>query len=300
MKSPLVSIVFSAYKTERYHLVLRALDTISKQTYQNYETIIVVDGNRELYSCLSKLDRKDVKLRVLNNEKRGGPSAARNLGIVQSKGDIIAIIDDDVSVSPGWLETIVKNFEHDDILMVGGKILPDYDKGASHLPDEVLWLVGCTYSGHPAKRQVVRNVISANMTFRRDLFNYISFERLSGGGHWRMSDTLIGIKANEYRPGSVVYDPDPVVYHNVPKERTTLWYSIKRSYTEGLLKSLLKDKIDKNNDIYKNESNYLGVILYSIIRYILTLKMRYALINTVVVIGVATGFLIGSITKITK
>lgn len=295
----LISIVFAAYKTDRYPYILKALDTISRQTYKNFETIIVVDGNDELYFILSNLkDRDNIKLKILKNEKRGGPSAARNMGIFESKGDIIAIIDDDVFVSPRWLEAIVKNFKYDDVLMVGGKILPDYSEDTSILPEEVLWLVGCTYKGHPTERQIVRNVISANMAFRKELFNLISFERLSNGRHWRMSDTLIGVKANECRPGCVVYDPDPVVYHNVPKGRTTVYYCAKRAYTEGFMKSLLKTKTSNHNqDLYKNESEYLAVLLESIKRYILVANFRYALINSVVLVSVGIGFCIGTLKK---
>jgi len=275
---------------------LGVLDTISKQTYQNFETIIVVDGNKELYYNLLKLkDRYGVRLSILINEKRGGPSVARNTGIYASKGDVIVITDDDVLISPDWLENLLRNFEHDNILMVGGKILPYYEKDARALPEEVLWIVGCTYNGHPVERQKVRNVISANMAFRRELFNIISFEP-SHKGDWRMSDTLIGIKTNEYRPGSVVYDPDPIVYHIVPKERTTLYYFIKRSYTEGFLKAFLRKKsVDKN--IYNYESKYMTTVLSSIIKYILTYRLRYAIVNSVVLISVGTGFLIGTLSR---
>lgn len=307
LSSPLVSIVFSAYKTERYPYILKALDTISKQTYRNFETIIVVDGNKELYSTLSELNnysddewkkwKNDIRLKVLNNEKRGGPSVARNMGIFDAKGDIVVITDDDVHMSPEWLEKIVNGFD-DDILMVGGQILPDYEKGSSTLPEEVLWIVGCTYRGHPVKRQKVRNVISANMAFRKNLFDIISFEP-SYEGDWRMSDTLIGIKTNEYRPGSVIYDPDSIVYHNVPKERTTLYYFAKRSYTEGFLKAFLKAKSSDQN-LYDNESKYLTTVLHSIVRYISTFHFRYAIVNSIVMISVGAGFLMGSLSRIQK
>lgn len=304
LSSPLVSIVFSAYKMERYPYILKAIDTISKQTYRNFETIIVVDGNKDLYVSLSNLNnqdngkwKNDIKLKILNNEKRGGPSVARNMGISEAKGDIVVITDDDVHVSQQWLENIIDSFD-DDVLMVGGQILPDYGEGAATLPEEVLWIVGCTYKGHPAKRQKVRNVISANMAFRKNLFDVISFEP-SYKGDWRMSDTLIGIKANEYRPGSVVYDPDSLVYHNVPKERTTLYYFAKRSYTEGFLKAFLKVK-SKDKDLYSYESKYLATIISSILKYVSTFHFRYALINCIVLMSVGVGFSMGSLSKMRK
>ncbi len=298
---PFVSVVFSAYKTDRYPYILKAIETISNQTYRNFETIIVVDGNEELHSILYNMCndlRKDINLSIIKNEKRGGPSVARNIGIAESKGNIIVITDDDVFVTRDWLEKIVKNFEYDDILMVGGRILPDYERGASILPEEVLWIVGCTYKGHPIERQKVRNVISANMAFRKELFDNISFEP-SYEGDWRMSDTLIGIKTNEYRNGSVVYDPEPVVYHNVPRERTKLYYFIKRSYTEGFLKAFLRKKsVDQN--MYNYEYGYLTCLVGSIPRYLFTFRIRNAIANSVVLMSVGLGFLMGSLSIIQK
>ena len=293
MNNPFVSIVFSAYKTERYPYILKALDTISKQTYKNFETLIVIDGNKELHSILLKGDRNNVKLLI--NERRGGPSAARNTGILASRGEIIAIIDDDVFVSPDWLERIIKNFDDDNVLMVGGKILPEYENGSSILPEEILWTVGCTYRGHPVKRQPVRNIISANMAFRKKLFDIIKFEK-PNDKNWRMSDTLIGIKANEVRLGSVIYDPSSVAYHNVPKKRTTLAYLTERAYIEGFLKSHIHIKTNTKN-IYNNEFNYFNTLLLSILKYISRINLRYAFINSVVLMSVFSGFLIGSLTQ---
>lgn len=294
---PLVSIVFATHKIDRYPYILKALDTISGQTYKNFEVIIVADDdNKELCSMLNALKEKyPIDIRILINDKiRQGPAVARNKGIYESKGEIVAIIDDDVFVSPDWLEKTIRNFEQENVLMVGGKILPSYEDSSYPLPEEILWTVGCTYNGHPTQRQYVRNVISANMAFRKKLFDFINFEKLPGSGHWRMSDTSIGLRLNEIKPNSVIYDPDPVVYHNVPKKRTTLIYIANRSYTEGYLKSFLNRTVKKKN-VYGYESGYLVTMLLSIPRYILTFRFRYAFINSMVITSVFAGFLVGTL-----
>lgn len=294
---PFVSIVFATYKIERYPYVLKALDTISEQTYKNFEVIIVSDDDDEEFcSILNALKEKyTIDIRIFINDKiRQGPAMARNKGIREAKGEIIAIIDDDVFVSPDWLEKTIRNFEQENVWMVGGKILPSYEDSSYPLPEEILWTVGCTYNGHPTQRQYVRNVISANMTFRKKIFDFITFEKLPGSGHWRMSDTSIGLRLNEIKPNSVIYDPDPVVYHNVPKKRTDMIYIVNRSYTEGYLKSFLNKTVKKKN-VYNYESDYLMTMLSSIPRHILTFHFRYALINSIVIISVFSGFLIGTL-----
>lgn len=295
---PFVSIVFATHKIERYPYILKALDTISGQTYKNFEVIIVVDDDDKGFcSTLNVLKEKyPIDLRILINDKaRQGPAVARNKGINEAKGEIVAIIDDDVFVSPDWLEKTIRNFEQENVLMVGGKILPSYEDDSHHLPEEILWAVGCTYNGHPNRRQYVRNVISANMAFRKTIFDFINFEKLPGSGHWRMSDTSIGLRLNEIKPDSVVYDPDPVVYHNVPKKRTDIIYIANRSYTEGYLKSFLNKIVKKKSNVYDCESDYLMTMLSSIPRYISVFHFRYALINSIVIMSVFTGFLVGTL-----
>ena len=57
-----------------------------------------------------------------------GISHARNRGIREAKGEIIAFTDDDVIVDKHWIQNIDKAFkEHDDVACVGGKILPIWE-----------------------------------------------------------------------------------------------------------------------------------------------------------------------------
>jgi len=56
-----------------------------------------------------------------------GLSSARNKGIMESSGDIIAFIDDDAWAEKDWIERIERNFENGDIFGVGGKIIPVFD-----------------------------------------------------------------------------------------------------------------------------------------------------------------------------
>ncbi len=87
---PLVSIVIPTYN--RGHVLERAILSVLRQTYKDFELIVVDDGSFDSTSRL--LSEYEGKIKVLFQKNRG-VSAARNLGIRHSRGDLIAFLDSD-------------------------------------------------------------------------------------------------------------------------------------------------------------------------------------------------------------
>lgn len=310
----LVSVIICAFSTKRFDMTVSCIYSIFDNIYKNYEIILVVDGNEQLKQML--YDRfKDIdKVTVIGNEKDEGPSIARNRGIEIAKGEIVAFIDDDAFAPKDWLEHIVKNFsDYSDIMVIGGKLLPMYngnycDDKCEKLPEEILWLVGCTYKGHAENRQFVRNVISANMAVRKNIFNEIDFEYMPISKKRlfapikQLEDTLFCIRVNNRKVDTVLYDPDIVIYHNVPAERLKLSYIIKRSFSEGILKAQLgyaanKDNNNENtirnndgNKVLHYEQNYLYSLLTSIIKNFFLFKIRDNILLSITIISVVAGY----------
>ena len=80
----LVSVIVPVYNVEKY--VQQCIDSITGQTYQNLEIILVDDGSTDSSGEIcDKSAEKDSRIRVLHKEN-GGLSDARNVGIVISKG----------------------------------------------------------------------------------------------------------------------------------------------------------------------------------------------------------------------
>lgn len=97
----LVSIIIPCFNYGRF--LQEALDSIDKQTYKNYEIIIVDDGSNDPFTILL-LDQltktKKYKIyRIIN----GGPSKARNYGIDKASGDIILPLDADDKIHPNYI-----------------------------------------------------------------------------------------------------------------------------------------------------------------------------------------------------
>ncbi len=105
MTTPLVSIIVPIYNVEKY--LRRCLDSVSDQTYQNWECICVNDGSPDGSAViLEEYRRKDSRFKIVNREN-GGLSMARNSGLDVMAGDYLIFIDSDDFIHPQLLEICV-------------------------------------------------------------------------------------------------------------------------------------------------------------------------------------------------
>ena len=102
MSAPMISVVIPAYRSG--HLMKEALVSVLKQTFQDFE-IVLVDNNadHETQSIISSYaKRHPEKIRALP-EKTKGVCSARNRGILEFRGRFIALLDDDYIMYPDRL-----------------------------------------------------------------------------------------------------------------------------------------------------------------------------------------------------
>lgn len=98
---PCISLVVPVYNLEKYIGIL--IDSILKQTYTNWELIIVNDNSTDnSFKVINAYD--DDRIKIVNNSKNLGLSGSRNKGILNSKGDYIQFIDGDDSLEKTALE----------------------------------------------------------------------------------------------------------------------------------------------------------------------------------------------------
>ena len=107
MKSPFFSIILPTYN--RAHILPKAIDSLLRQQYENWELVIVDDGSsdntKELVAAYI-----DERIRYIyqDNAER---SAARNNGIVHSKGRYICFLDSDDYYENNHLQIIKEKIE---------------------------------------------------------------------------------------------------------------------------------------------------------------------------------------------
>jgi len=108
---PLISVIIPTYN--RATVLPRAIASVLAQKGVSFELIVVDDGSTEKQD-----DDKPSSIRFFRQEENRGPSAARNLGIRESKGQWIAFLDSDDEWKPGKLKAQLKFFEeHPDYLI---------------------------------------------------------------------------------------------------------------------------------------------------------------------------------------
>lgn len=107
--SPKVSVIVAIYNMDDY--LLKCLDSLSNQTFTNYEVILVDDGSTDgsLQIC-EDYKAKDERFRVITKEN-GGVASARQAGLEQSQGEYVIHVDPDDWVELDMLESLVSYAE---------------------------------------------------------------------------------------------------------------------------------------------------------------------------------------------
>jgi glucosyl-dolichyl phosphate glucuronosyltransferase len=253
-----VSVIICAYTEERWTELTEALASMSQQSRQPDEVIVVIDYNLRL---LARTQSAFPRHTVLANTDVRGLSGARNTGIRAASGDILAFMDEDAVAEPDWLERLLNAYQDPQVIGVGGAIQPWWVQGKpAWFPEEFNWVVGCTYRGMPVITAPVRNLIGCNMSFRREVFEragaFTNGMGRIGKRPLGCEETELCIRATQKLPGRYfLYAPQAVVRHRVPSSRATWTYFFSRCYSEGLSKAQVAQLVGAQQGL-SNERTY--------------------------------------------
>ncbi|MBZ5676156.1 MAG: glycosyltransferase [Acidobacteriia bacterium] len=100
------------------------LGSLSAQTYRNFE-VLVVDGNQDSSTVQTIVAASDGALDVRHIPSPKGLTRQRNVGIEQSRGDVLCFLDDDVTMETDFLSRVKGMLETSGMHDVGG--LTGYD-----------------------------------------------------------------------------------------------------------------------------------------------------------------------------
>ncbi len=254
-----VSVIVPVYNAQNnIDLCIRSL---LEQDYpkDRYEVIIVDNNSKDKTKEI--INKYDVKY-VLEDGIQSS-YAARNKGIKEAVGGILAFTDSDCIADQNWIEKGVRAFHDDKIGGIGGKV-------CSYMPKNYI-------ERYQAKKDVMGQeklltqdkiekklgkITTCNAFYRRKVFNIIGlFEPtiISGGDH------DLSLRMQTQTDYSIAYNSEAIVYH---KHRTSLKDFWKQYYKYGLGRIFLAKRYKSDVFMRRTELGYLRQIYGELRSYV--------------------------------
>jgi glycosyltransferase involved in cell wall biosynthesis len=212
----LVSIILP---TIRASTIATAIDAILRQTDDNWELIVVPQGDDvAMLRLLEQYCARYPKVRYAHTPKKN-LSHGRNVGVAKARGDIIAFTDDDCEVAPDWIEVMRSIYiQNLDISYLGGEVVAQ--------PNEQPWRVSTCPAAHVinAKYFPLRDnwrapdgfyMIGANISLRREVAEKVGlWDEVFGAGttYGACEDQDYGLRAEALGIGMMT-SKRLIVYH---------------------------------------------------------------------------------------
>ncbi len=235
MDLPYVSIVIPVLNGARH--INSCLKSLTQLEYpeNNFEILVVDNGSTDgTIEIIRAFQTSNPQIK-LHSEKVQNSYVARNLGVMNAKGQIIAFTDVDCIVDKNWLINLVKGFSRSLVGGVAGEILPgDVDS----LIERYCAKAGIVSQKATMDSEFLPYPQTANVAYRKKLFDRIgNFNRIISCGDadfaWRVR------LETDYK---IVYAPDAILFH---RHRQSLKGLFKQQFKYGYGGKLLYEKYKK-------------------------------------------------------
>jgi GT2 family glycosyltransferase len=207
-----LTVIIATY--DRPDELARLLASLAAQLRSGDELIIAENGTPQPV----KVPPNAPPLKHLH-ELRGGKCRSQNRAIAESRGEVVVLVDDDLTVEARYLDAVERFFsEHPQFAAMAGRILPAEDPEAKVGTNWMYLDLPIFDRGDHVVE--VPGVLGANMAFRRSALDAVGLfdERLGPGaaGHEEETEMSQRLRRKGLRIG---YAPDAVVYHEVDPRR---------------------------------------------------------------------------------
>lgn len=276
-----ISIIICTFN--RSSLLKRAIASLMAQSIPSNEyEIIIIDNNstdntRQIVTETIRIAQNNI---FYFHEPEQGLSLARNRGIREARGEIVAFLDDDALADYIWLEKLLEGFSSERTACVGGRVTPFWDKltgwpGWLHSRLIGFYTVvnygDCEYLHYP------NYPAGTNIAFRKAAFavagNFNAALGRTGQSLLSMEEADICLRI-EQAGYQICYCPEAIVQHLVPEERLTKAWLKERSHWQGISSAILElDRFGKTFIITKSFKylaftffGAIGIYVFRIIR----------------------------------
>lgn len=236
-----ISVIICTYnQAEMLQGALNSWLTVQKA--ESNTELIIVDNNsthhtRKVVESFQSICPS--RLRYVR-ETRVGLSFARNRGVQEASGSIVAFVDDDIYFDRGWLKAIVKAFnDNPGVDGAGGKSIPKFESDRPDwITEDLYQIYGSTGSGDEGRLLVFpEHPFGLNMAFRKVVFSQIGEFNTDLG---RIGNSLLSNEEKDifYRMSlaglKVFYSPKAVLYHRIPLDRMDKRWILNRIYWQAV------------------------------------------------------------------
>lgn len=212
MRFPFVSVIVGIRNEEKF--IEECIESLLNLDYpkDSYE-IIIVDGMSTDKTC-DLVQKYPVKL-LLNERKN--VAAARNLGVKNARGELIAFTDGDCKVDPLWLKTLVREMQAspEDVVCFGGPNLifdtdPVFGRVVGYAQESFLGSGGSAQSKNSTKKHYVGSLPNCNAMYKKAAIQEVGgFDERFVVGQDGDLNYRIGKKGNKF-----LYIPNAQVLHH--------------------------------------------------------------------------------------
>ncbi len=207
-----VGIVIPSYN--RRFFLEPCLESLTKQTFQRFEVIIVDDGSTDgTIEFLAEFKKRhpDLNLRWFIHEENLGANVARNRGVQEAKGPFVAFLDSDCIPEAKWLHELIKEFVSDDVASVTGQV--------NSLEPKNIYQLAYKGSSRVNGNGDTKRLVAGNLCVRRDLLLKYPFEEDLKYG-CNEEGLFLRLRAAGYRQR---FTPTAIVLHDHPHNRKTFF-----------------------------------------------------------------------------
>lgn len=218
----------------RWELVRDCLQALARQSRLPDEVLLVCDGpgSAPPEDLAGELGGR---LRVVTRE-RGGVALARNTGIEQAVGDIVAFTDDDALVSEGWLAALEACLADPGVAGVGGPVLPLWQSPPPAWIEASSRARGCLglLDLGPSRRRLDPEsdfLVGSNCAYRKTVLS------AQNGFRAVVACPGVGVCGEDFelsrriaRAQTVLYEPAAAVHHRITAERMSRRFVLQRAF----------------------------------------------------------------------
>src|SRR6266436_3004555 len=236
-----ISIVLCTYN--RCEILARALNSAAALTVPDsieWEVLVVDNNSNDQTQKVVEefCDQHSGRFRYLF-ERQPGLSSARNTGIRHARGDVIAFLDDDVTVERTWLKNLTAHLHGGEWAGAGGRVVPEWNcPPPQWLSLDQWYALGPlpNFNFGPAARALTEPPFGANMAFRKSMFEMYGGFRTDLG---RRPGSLMSNEDTEFGRRLLLagerlrYEPSAIVYHPVQADRTEKEYFLSWWFHKG-------------------------------------------------------------------